>query len=119
MVRLNAAQEGILSELTSEKTTYDKGNADFEAWVAAQRDMRKTRIRELVAAATGAGIPNRRIYMALGFDQVGPFNNFVRPPLSYMVGPADWHPTEPVVQAAISQETGGFEPTFTADSEMP
>lgn len=117
MVTLNGAQSTVLDELEREKQRYDSTLADFEAQVTAKREARKTRLRELVQAAKAQGIPDRRIYLALGFKQAGPFINFIRPPMNAIT-------ITDIIESIEKGETpsldiGEYEPTFAPDTDMP
>jgi hypothetical protein len=112
MVRLKPAQEKLLEELTTAKAIYDAEQAQFESWVAQQKELRKQRIRVAVGAAESAGIPNLRIYKALGFDQPGPYTNFLKPVAGGAGAPVNavWEPPQTAPSAEPRHAVASWSP---------
>lgn len=65
MAVMDGIQQEILSRLERARVTYDQFEEDLAKRVADEKWERKTEIRELVREARDAGVPYRRIGIAL------------------------------------------------------
>lgn len=78
MTKLNDKQEAILASVAREYVAYQEGIHELEVWLAQEKRVRKAPVLDAIDAATEAGIPVRRIHLAMGLDQVSKLQRFIQ-----------------------------------------
>lgn len=79
MVRLNPEQTAIKRKIEAQKKGYDAALAEIEAAYVSEKEKLKDPLRQLVAEAEAAGIPQRQIHLAFGFAQLSSLVSFLLP----------------------------------------